>query len=64
MQTNKASTGHYEGIEVTKEMIEAGLKVLEVSGRLIYDHRVSGDGLLIQDIFSAMMSACQHETTL
>ena len=46
--------GAEDEIEVTPEMIEVGLAVLEESGRLTNDRLESGDGLLVQDIFSAM----------
>ena len=42
--------------EITRAMIEAGLRVLEDSGRLI-EPPLSGDGLLIRDIYQAMQDA-------
>ena len=46
--------GVSEGIEVTPEMIEAGLKELDDSGRLGGDRLLSGDEVLVQQVFLAM----------
>lgn len=43
-------------IEITPQMIEAGLATLEDSGRLINDRVSSGDGLLVRCIFLSMWS--------
>jgi hypothetical protein len=39
---------------ITREMIEAGIEVLENSGRLI-EGLCSGDQLLVQQIFASML---------
>ena len=51
---HKPETGQ-AGVEVTPEMIEAGVKVLDDSGRLISDAR-GGDRILIEEIFRAMQA--------
>ena len=45
-------------IEVTREMIEAGLNVLLDSGRLA-DGALSSDELLAEEVFRAMMASRQ-----
>jgi len=40
--------------QITAEMIEAGVKVLEGSGRLI-EGLCSGDQLLVQQVFASML---------
>ena len=42
------------GIEITPQVIEAGLEVVEESGRLWHDSLSSGDSLLVQELFVAM----------
>ena len=42
-------------VEATSEMIEAGLAVMKESGRLIGDQLMSGDGILVQEIYRAMV---------
>ena len=41
-------------INVTPEMLRAGLEVLEESGRLSTDYLVSADKLLVAELFLAM----------
>lgn len=41
-------------IEVTPEMVEAGLRVLEESGHLIGDRPSSADDLLIREVYIAI----------
>ena len=48
-------------IEITPEMIEAGLLVLVESGRLFTDYEMSGDRILVQEVFSTMLSARSDE---
>jgi len=43
-------------IEVTPEMIEAGLKVLESSGRLETTYLVGSDSLLVRQMFLQMLA--------
>jgi hypothetical protein len=43
--------------EITDAMIEAGLVVLEESGRLQFDRRTSGDDVLVQRVYRAMGEA-------
>ena len=45
-------------IEITPEMIEAGLNALEESGRLEFDRVMSGDQFVVERVFRAMWSHC------
>ena len=50
-----------KSIEVTEEMINAGVEVLLRSGRITTDYRTSGDELLVQRVFLAMLSAQRQQ---
>ena len=43
-------------VEVTPQMVSAGLRVLEESGRLIGDRLVSGDEQLVRELLSEMLA--------
>lgn len=47
--------GSDSGIEVTPQMIEAGVRVLEESGRLSTDYVVPSDDLLVREILVAAL---------
>jgi hypothetical protein len=48
-------------IEITPEMIEAGVKELFESGRINTDYAKGSDDVLVARIFQAMMD-CRHKT--
>ena len=45
-------------IEITPEMVEAGVRILWGSGTV--DERLEADRLLVRDIFAAMFGAASH----
>ena len=49
-------------IEITKEMIEAGVSCLEESGYLYGDRRSSGLNLLVREVFEKMLRCCRSST--
>lgn len=51
-----------KSIEVTPEMIEAGVEVLLRYGRLTSDYRLPEDSALVERLFLAMLSARTDET--
>jgi hypothetical protein len=55
VSTANAGEAGAPGIEVTQEMIEAGVYILRNSGRL--ERPASSDGLVVKDIISAAIRA-------
>ena len=49
---------------LTPEMIEAGINVLEESGRLPGDKRLTGDDVLVAEVFFAMLRHRPRELPL
>ena len=53
--------GEYSEIDVSPDMIRAGVDVLIESGRTITDYEVLSDSALVEQIFLAMLDRL-HET--
>jgi CTP:phosphocholine cytidylyltransferase-like protein len=51
-----------KSIEVTPQMIEAGLSILEASGRLETTYLVDSDSLLVRRMFLAMFLHLRRDT--
>jgi hypothetical protein len=49
-------------IEITPQMIKAGLRVLEISGRLTTDYLKPSDKILVQELFLVMWHSRIDET--
>lgn len=54
MRGDLATPADCAPIDVTPQMVEAGVSVLDASGRLA-EGPMSGDGLLAEQVFRAMM---------
>ena len=50
----------FDDIEMSPEMIKAGVSVLEISGRLS-EGSLSSDDLLVQEVFRAMSAHCARK---